>query len=88
MKTTEMIYKLHQYCLDNNLSVVYYHFSGHTRSVEICIEMILSRGIDPHWDTIVIEQFDMTIHIYELWIPGWETIKSRLDYLVLTRTFA
>ena len=88
MKITEKIYKLHQYCLDNNLSVVYYNFSGHTRSVETYIEMILSKGIDPHRDTIVIEEFDMTIHLYEFWIPGWETIKNRLDCLVLTKTFA
>lgn len=88
MIITEGIYKLHQYCLSNNLSVVYYRFNGCVRSAESYIEFILSKGVDPYWDRIVIEEFDMTIRLYEFYMPGWEEIKNRLDYLILIKTFS
>lgn len=88
MKITEDIYKLHQYCLDNNLSIVYYNSFGHHRSAESYIKFVLSREVDSYWNRIVIEEFDMTIRLYEFCMPGWEEIKNRLDYLVLTRTFS
>lgn len=89
MKITEAILELHQYCRDNNLSVVYYHYSGHSRSAENYIQRILSWGIDQYSDRIVIEEFDMTIRLQEFYFaPGWEEIKNRLDHLVLTMIFS
>lgn len=88
MKTAEMIYKLHQYCLDNNLSVVYYHSSGSTRDPERYINTMVNFAGEKTRPGIVIEELNTVFSPAQIVTMGWKEIQERLDYEILTRTFS
>lgn len=86
MSITEAISELHQYCLENNLRVVYYHYNGHTRSVSQYINKLVN--LDEHYPWIVIESLNMSFSPAQLTSQGWEEIRTRIDCELLTRTFS
>jgi hypothetical protein len=83
----KIIRELHQYCLENSLSVVYYHYTGNTRCVDQYINVLVNVESEQTWHRIVIEPLNMQFSPAELVFLGWEEVKTRLDYALLVRTF-